>query len=108
MLARMTRPSIYLSIAAVLACLAIAFVAWVATGRPISWGVGIVLDDSCKAAAKHYVCQVELVPDGTHVAAQSSAPIVGGRWVKLRAWRLTGEASYTIVDDASGAVRGSR
>ena len=47
----------------------------------------------------------ELVPDGTHVAAQSNAQFVGGNWVKLRAWRMTGEASYTIVGDTSGAVR---
>ncbi len=81
-----------------------AFVAafiWILTGRPLYWTKGIVVADSCKPLLEDFVCEVELVPDGMHVSAQSSVEIVGGTWVELRAWEsvISGRSTYTVVQN---------
>ena len=49
--------------------------------------------------ANSYICQVELVPDGAHVAAQSDTAVAGENWVKLRVWHdmVSGTDTYRIV-----------
>jgi hypothetical protein len=69
-----------------------------ATGT-LNWTKGIVLPESCTRRADAHVCQVELVPSGRQVAAQSDAAVAGGDWVKLRVWRnvVSGTDTYTVV-----------
>lgn len=86
-------------LAAVALLLAATFAVWVATGIPLHWTKGVVLPGSCTRVADAHVCQVELVPAGTHVTAQSDAALDGGRWVELRVWRdiVSGTDTYRVV-----------
>lgn len=79
--------------------LLVAAFAWIAIGMPFHWGKGIVIAGSCEHLLEAYVCEVELVPDGSHVTAQSSTEIADGTWVELRVWRnvLSGSTTYTVV-----------
>ena len=97
-LAAMTRRSKQTALAAFALCLAIAF-AMIGTGMPLRWAKGVVLPGSCTRVAEAHVCQVELVPDGTPVSAQSDVAVAAGSWVKLRVWRnlVSGTDTYTVV-----------
>lgn len=86
-----------------LAFLAFAFLALgitsTVTGIPLRWTKGVVLRDLCSSTEAEYLCQVELVPDGTHVTAQSESDIAKGTSVELRVWHdvVSGKDSYTVV-----------
>lgn len=97
-LAAMTRRYKQIALAAFVLCLAIVL-AMIGTGTPLRWTKGVVLPGSCTRVADAHVCQVELVPDGTHVSAQSDVVVAGGSWVKLRVWRnwVSGTDTYTVV-----------
>lgn len=87
------------ALAAFAVFLAIPFAMWVATGTPLHWTKGVVLPGSCTPVPNAHACEVELVPDGTHVTAQSDAALAGGRWVELRVWHdmVSGTDTYTVV-----------
>jgi hypothetical protein len=97
MLSIMRRRPIYFAAFAI--SVAITGAAWVTTGQPIHWSKGVVVAGSCTGVDAARVCQVELVPDGARVRAQSDAALTGGDWVELRVWRnlITGTENYTVV-----------
>ena len=97
MLAIMRRRPIYF--AALTTSVAILGAAWVTTGQPMHWTKGVVVAGSCTGVDAARVCQVELVPEGTHVRVQTDASLAGGDWVKLRVWRnlISGAETYTVV-----------
>lgn len=68
--------------------------AWVTTGVPVRWGIGMVTPGSCRSFAKTYACRVELVPSGDIVSARSDRAVPGGGRVKLRVWHLSWSSAY--------------
>ncbi|MBF6023409.1 hypothetical protein [Lysobacter niastensis] len=95
----MTRRSVQTALAALALFIAITFALWVATGTPLHWTKGVVLPGSCTREGNSYACQVELVPDGTHVTVRSDAALAAGRGVELRVWHdmVSGTDTYTVV-----------
>jgi hypothetical protein len=74
-------------------------IAWMVTGIPLRWSTGVVLGDYCKSTEEGYLCQVELVPDGTHVTAESETEHAKGTSVELRVWHnvVSGTDMYRVV-----------
>jgi len=95
-LTTLTRPPF---LRATLAAIAISLPFVLLVTRTFYWTVGVVLPGSCTPLANAHLCQVELVPDGTHVIARSDSTVPVGNWVKLRAWHnpVSGNNTYTVV-----------
>lgn len=91
----MRRPLLQAVLAAVAVSLAIP-IALIVT-RTLYWTVGVVLPGSCTRVADAHLCQVELVPGGTHVTARSDSAVPVGKWVKLRTWHNPASGKDTVV-----------
>ena len=70
-----------------------------ATGVPLRWTKGVAVSRLCMSTEANYVCQVELVPDGTRVTAESESDLTAGEAVELRVWHdlVTGRDTYKVV-----------